>query len=211
MLSIEENRQAYHRLLAEKTLLNLAVRGIDGEYIEDKDTALQRILALIPHGSSVSKGGSATIDELRVIEALHNSGCQIIDPNSGKDGVEKDAIAHDAIAADVYLMSANAISATGEIVNIDVIGNRVSALCYGPKRILMVVGINKLTQDLPSAIQRAKGIASSMTVLAHNQRFEDFDGLDSAGEHAGNQMLVTTGSVISGRLHVIIVGEQLGY
>jgi len=209
-----ENRnalQSYYRLLAQKCLDTLKPQGIEGIYVENKASAVNAICEMVPEDATVSKGGSLTLAELGILDTLKEKGCHLIDPAAGKGGAEIDALAHEAIASDVYLMSANALAATGEIVNIDGIGNRAAALCYGPKKVIIIAGVNKLTEDLHAAIQRAQGIASATTVLSYGQEFDTFDQLLSAGKQAGKHMLITRGSVIPKRIYLIIVGESLGF
>ena len=210
MTTKEQALSIYYRLLAEKTLTALSARGIEGCYVEKRAEAMTRLVELIPEGASVSCGGSATLRELEVFKTLAVGNYRLMDPASAKSGAEADAIAHEGMNADVYLMSTDAIAATGELVNLDGIGNRVSALSYGPRKVIVVASANKISPDLPSAIQRVKTHAAPLAVLTYRTDFGSYETLSVAAEHAGNQLLITTGSVIPKRIQIIIVGEPLG-
>ena len=210
MATKEQALSIYYRLLAEKTLTALSARGIEGCYVEKRSEATAKLLELIPEGASVSCGGSATLRELEVFKTLAAGNYRLMDPSSVRGGAEADAIAHEGMNADVYLMSTNAVAATGELVNLDGIGNRISALSYGPRKVIVIASANKITLDLPSAIQRVKTYAAPLAVLTYQTDFSSYETLSVAAEHAGNQLLITTGSVIPKRIQAIIIREPLG-
>jgi hypothetical protein len=109
-------------------------------------------------------------------------------------------------------MSANAISATGELVNIDGIGNRVAALIYGPKNVIIIAGINKVEQNLDLAILRAKTKAASINVLRYSKsEISSFEELLNKAQGIGSQLVITTMSTFKDRIRVILVGECLGF
>lgn len=136
----------------------------------------------------------------------------ILDPNAGAGGIEKNKIAHLALNSDYFLMSTNAISATGELVNIDGIGNRVAALIYGPKNVIVVAGINKVEQSLELAILRAKTKAASLVLLRYNKSdISSFEELTNKSQNIGSQLVITTMSTFKDRIKVILVGECLGF
>lgn len=123
-----------------------------------------------------------------------------------------DKIAHQALNADYYLLSANAISITGEIVNLDGIGNRTSAFIYGPKTVIIVAGINKVEQNLETAILRAKTEVASLVVLRYcKSEITSYEELSEKANKAVCQEVITNGSVFKGRIKLVLVGENLGY
>lgn len=203
--------QCYYMLLSKKLILEFEKRGIEGYYCETKESALQKALGLIPKDASVSYGGSATLHEMGLIDALTNQGYHFLDPNSVKGANEMNQIAHQALGVDYFLMSTNAITEQGELVNADGIGNRVSALIFGPQNVVVIAGMNKVTLNLDAAVLRVKTYAARMALLKFSQNYPDFDALSEAAEGAVNQLVVTRKSVFKGRIKVILVGESLGY
>ncbi len=204
-------RECYNCLLSEKVIGELAKRNISGFYCETKSDALSKALELIPLGCTVSCGGSATLHEIGLHEALNAGAYHYLDPLAAKGGLEKERIAREALFADCYLMSANAISATGELVNIDGIGNRVAALCFGPKKVIVIAGMNKVEPNLDAAVCRAKNTAAPLTMLLWKQDYGSFDELTEKAEAAFSQIVVTGMSMKADRILVILVGESLGH
>jgi L-lactate utilization protein LutB len=205
-------RQRYNVLLAQKVVKELAPRDILGFYCETKEDAVKKVLELIPKKSVVSWGGSVTLTETGIIDLLKKGEYNVLDPRAGKGGAEMDKIAHEALNADFFLMSANAIAATGQLVNIDGIGNRASSLCFGPKNVIVVAGINKVVQNLDAALLRAKTEAAPLVVLAYDKgESASFEDLRDKAHNACCQIVITERSTFKDRIKVIIVGENLGY
>jgi len=107
-------------------------------------------------------------------------------------------------------MSSNSIAITGELVNIDGIGNRVAALCFGPKTVIIVAGLNKVAPNLDAAILRAKDYAAKMVASAYKQDYSSYEELSKAAEDGCSQLVITHKSMFKGRIKVILVGESLG-
>jgi L-lactate utilization protein LutB len=205
-------RQSYSALLAQKVIKELNKRNIQGFYCETKEEAFKKVLEIIPKSSVVSWGGSATLQEIGLIEALKNGEYTILDARVGKGAVEMNRIAHEALNADYYVMSANAISATGELVCMDGIGNRVAALSYGPKNVIVVAGMNKVEQTLDAAILRAKTEAAPLVVLHYDKsEISSFEELLNKAQGACSQLVITTMSTFKDRIKVVLVGESLGF
>ena len=203
--------ECYNALLAKKLLADFEHRGFEGYYCETKDDALKKILKIIPENAYVSYGGSATLYDIGIREALDNEKYHVLDPNAAIGGAEKDEIAHQALGAEYYLMSSNAITEQGELVNADGYGNRVSALIFGPKNVIVVAGMNKITPDLETAMLRVKKYASRMILLKFDKGYQEFDALDNDAEKAASQIVITSMSSVKGRIKVILVGESLGF
>jgi hypothetical protein len=205
-------KQSYNALLAQKVIKELKNRNIQGFYFETKEEALKKVLEIVPRNSLVSWGGSVTLREIGLLDALKNGRYNILDASDrSKGGAEMDKIAHQALNSDYYFLSANAISASGELVNIDGIGNRVAALIYGPKNVIVIAGINKVEQNLDLAINRAKTIAASLGVLGYNKNVSSFEELLNKAQGIGSHLVITTMSVFKERIKVILVGESLGF
>lgn len=142
---------------------NLKRNGFDIHFFQDTDEAKKFILDITIPYNSFGIGGSNTIRSLNIVEELKKQGKIIYD--HWQDGLSKEEDLKIRLAqgrCDCFLCSANAISASGEILNIDGVGNRVTAMTFGPKKVIIVAGINKITPDLESAIKRAKEIAGPL-------------------------------------------------
>ena len=201
-----------NRLLAEKTIKGLKSRNMEGYYAEDSAEALKIALSLIPEGSSVTMGGSMSAHEIGLVDALKQGSYCFLDRDQAED---KRAAMLAAYDADVFLSSANAMTEDGILVNIDGNSNRVSAIAQGPRKVIFIVGMNKVCSDLDGAMKRARNVAAPINA----QRF----GLNTPCSKTGScmdckssdticcQFLITRFSRHSGRIHVILVNDVLGF
>ena len=209
---MNENMQKRNELLAQKVIAGLASRNMTGYYAANREEALKKALSLIPAGSSVSMGGCMSAQEIGLVEAVRGGDYRFIDRHAFADRREALLACYDA---DVFLSSVNAMSEDGVLVNIDGNANRVSAIAHGPKKVVMIVGMNKVCPDVDSALKRARGVAAPINA----QRF----GLDTPCAKTGScmnckspdticcQFLVTRYSKHAGRIHVILVNDNLGF
>lgn len=210
----KEKRNA---LLAEKLVGNLKQRHYEAFFCPTAQEAVEKITGMIPEGSSVTWGGSMTIRDMGLTKALHNKeGLDIWDRDLAQSREEAQEIYRRAFYADYYLSSVNAMSEDGEIVNIDGNGNRVAAITFGPKRVILVVGINKVAQNLDAAISRARSLAAPVNMM----RFANLntpcknDGMChdcKSPDSICNYIQIMRNSHPVGRHIVVIVGEELGY
>lgn len=190
-------------------------RYFEAYYCSDRAAALEKILELIPQDHVVSWGGAATVDELGVKEALRQRGQAVIDRDTAKDVQERQQMLKQALTCDTFLMGSNAISADGQLVNIDGTGNRVAALCFGPTQVVVVAGMNKVAGDLDGAMRRAREVAAPMnaqrfplkTPCVANGLCGDCKGPDSICA----QIVTTRLCKPAGRIKVVLVGEDLGF
>ena len=204
--------QKRNKLLSEKVIKGLKMRNMDGYYAASREEALQIALSLIPEGASVTMGGCVSAAQIGLKQALIDGNYNFIDRDKEED---KRAAMLKAYDADVFLASANGMSEDGVIVNVDGNANRVSAIAQGPKKVLFIVGMNKVCPDVDSAMKRARGIAAPTNA----QRF----GLNTPCSKTGScadcmspdticcQILITRYSKHPGRIHVILVNDELGY
>ncbi len=202
---------AHNRLLASKVLVELAGRNINGSYAQTKEAALEAILDMVPVESTASFAGSQTLRDIGLREALRAHGCTLWDPDDGKTGAEKDEIAHRALAADVYFTSVNAIALTGELVTADGYGNRAASLIFGPRRVIIVVGVNKIVPTVETAIQRTRIYAAQRTVMLFKQDYPSYDELARVAETACSHLVITERSATKDRMSLVLVGERLGF
>ena len=199
-------------LLAQKVIKGLESRNMKGFYAHSKGEALQIALGLIPDGSSVTMGGSVSAREIGLVDTLKVGNYSFIDRDLAND---KRAAALAAYDVDVFLASCNAMTEDGILVNIDGNANRVSAIAYGPRKVIFIVGMNKVCKDVDSAMKRARNVAAPINA----QRF----GLDTPCSKTGScmdckspdticcQFLVTRYSRHADRIHVILVNDTLGF
>lgn len=195
---------------------NLQKKGFEAYYCPDKAAALAKALELIPETHVVSWGGSVSIDEIGLKAAVKERNA-VIDRDTAKDVAEKAELMRKALLCDTFIMGTNAMSAQGELVNIDGNGNRVAALCYGPKQVVVIVGYNKIMPNLEAAQERARGIAAPYNVTT---RFPNLKTPCAMYGTCGNcncedtvccQVVVTRRCRPAGRIKVIVVGEKLGF
>ena len=212
MNSIKEKRNL---LLGEALVKNLERRHFEAHYCATSAEAVALVSSLIADGSSVTWGGSMTIRDMGLTAALQERPLRIIDRDKATTPEEKQAAYQAAFGADVYLTSANAISEDGVVVNIDGNGNRVAAITWGPKRVIMVVGMNKVAQDVESALKRARSIAAPVNAA----RFDivtpcKVDGRChncNSPQCICNYVHLMRNSYPEHRHVVVLVGEDLGY
>ena len=208
------NKNTFHRneLLAETVIKGLESRNMTGHYAESREAALALALSLIGEGSSVTMGGCTSAIEIGLVDALKNGNYRFIDRDAYED---KRAAMLAAYDADVFLTSANAMSSDGVIVNIDGNGNRVAAITWGPKKVIFVVGLNKVAPTVEAALARARSTASPINA----QRFDiqtpcRTDGVChncNSPESICSYVHFLRNSRNKGRHVVVLVGEDLGY
>lgn len=201
--------------LAERMIKNLARRNMEAFYCPTAEEAVDKVLELIPAGSSVTWGGSMSIRDIGIPDALRARGCfDVLDRDLVEGDEAKVQMYVRAFTTDVYLSSANAISEDGIIVNIDGNGNRVAAITWGPKKVIFVIGINKVAQTVEAALARARSTASPINAA----RFDintpcQTDGVChncNSTESICNYVHFLRNSP-RGRHTVVLVGESLGY
>lgn len=202
--------ECYNQLLAQKLIEEFNKRNMEGYFCKTKADALNKLIELIPEKSVVSYGGSLTLKEIGVREAFHKGDYHFLDPNAVTGAAEMDKIAHEALGADYYLMSTNAIAMTGELVNADGYGNRVGALIFGPKHVVVVAGMNKVMPTLEDAIRRVKTEAARKCLTLFKQDYSSFDELCQVAQASIGQLVITSMTTVKGRITVILVDEILG-
>ena len=207
-------KELFYKKSGIKVCENLKKHFFDAYYVDTKEDALKKSLELISKQDSVSWGGTMTVDELRIKEALKEKDYKLIDRDTAQNPEERQKLMHDALSCGTFLMSSNAITEKGELFNIDGAANRVAALCYGPKNVLVIAGINKIVKDLDEAYSRVRHFAAPVNA----QRFCKTTPCSITGE-CGDcinqesicaQMVTTRICRPAGRIKVILVGENLG-
>ena len=201
--------------LAKTLIKNLKRRHIEGFYCPTTEEAVQKVSELIEDGSSVTWGGTMTVQDLGIPDYLRSRGTlEVLDRDLVETPEEKQAMYLRAFATDVYLTSANAISEDGVIVNIDGNGNRVAAITWGPKKVIFVIGLNKVAQNVEAALARARSTAAPTNAARFDiQTPCQADGVChncNSPQSICNYIHFLRNSP-KGRHVVVLVGEDLGY
>jgi hypothetical protein len=204
----------YNRLVCERIIKAFEPRGIEGYYAENSDKAVELVKGLIGEGASVSWGGSVSLEESGVLAAVKAGKYTLLDRSVCKSAEEIAEMYHKALNCDFFLMSTNAVTMDGQLVNMDGTGNRVAALIYGPKNVIVVAGVNKICPDVDAARQRIT-LASSINALRLGKK-TPCSVTGECGNCLGDgcicsQEVITRRSAVKGRIKVILVGEELGY
>lgn len=208
---MDANRAKRNALLADKIIKGLESRNMSGYYACSREEALAKALELIPEGSSVTMGGSMSVKEIGLSAALKAGNYNFVDRDAAED---KAAAALFAYSADVYLGSVNAITEDGILINIDGNSNRVSAYAYGPKKLVLIVGLNKAARDVDHGLKRARNEAAPINA----QRFGKAPCCRTGScmdckspDSICCQFLITRYEHHKGRVHVILVNDDLGF
>ena len=208
-------REKRNEVLGARVVKALESRNMEAYYVKTKEEALEKALELIPEGSTISWGGTMSAQEIGLTQALKDGEYVVYDRETVGTREEKEEIAHKALNCDFFLGSTNAISEDGVMVNIDGNANRVAAYAYGPKNVLLIVGMNKVVKTEADAMSRAKNEAAPINA----QRF----GIDTPCVKNGScfdckkpeciccQILITRFSKLPKRIKVILVNDELGF
>ena len=225
---MEPNLEKVINLRIKRTMENLEKNGMTALFAPDKASALALLKSLLVPGQSIGVGGSVTLKQIGAMDLIRGPEYRFFDRyEEGLSPEERDAVKKDALTADTFLASTNALTETGMLYNIDGTGNRLSAFIYGPAKLIVVAGYNKIVPTLEDAIVRVKTVSAPANAIRL--------GLDTycakhghcinMGLDRNNMMFPATGACTSklcnsavilgrqrpGRTTVIIVGEELGY
>lgn len=206
-----ENMKKRNEQLAKTVIKGLESRNMTGYYAKDKEDALKQALELIPKKSTIAMGGCMSAKDIGLIDSLKEGDYNYID----RSKLDARAGLMAAYDADIFLSSANAITDDGILVNIDGNSNRVSCIAQGPRKVIFIVGINKVCPDLDSAMKRARNVAAP----ANAQRFDIKTPCKTTGkcfdckspDTICCQFLITRYSRHTDRIHVILVNDEIGY
>ena len=190
-------------------------RFFEAWYFSDTAEAVEKIFSLIPKTDTVSWGGSLTMAALDLTNLVVDKGYKVIDRDKAASPAERTELMRQALLCDTFLTGTNAITEDGQLVNVDGNGNRVAAMTFGPKQVIVVAGMNKVRKDLKTAYARARTIAAP----ANSQRFpnaktpcnetgscSDCCSPDSICSFIVNTRLCKP----KGRIKVILIGKDLG-
>ena len=229
---IDQEKKWFYEERAKVVVGNLQKRNINAQYVPDRQEALRITLAMIPQGAMVSYGDSVSLVQIGIIDALKKQAqFKFIDPlartGDGRFVLEREeryTVLRKVLLSDVFLMGTNAVTVDGKLVNIDGVGNRVAALTFGPKKVILIAGINKIVKDVNEALERIHGITAPLNAMRHYLRhhMQEFGDLpcvrtgrciDCSQEwRICNHIVITEGvyPTVKGRINVVLVGEELG-
>lgn len=213
---MDANKKAIIEKKIEKTLKNLERNKMQAFYVENKEQAVNKVKELIPEGAVVTCGGSMTLFETGIIEHLRSGRYNFLDRY--KPGLTPEQIREiyiRAFSSDVYMCSTNAVTENGELYNVDGNSNRVAAMVYGPKSVIVVAGYNKIVKDIDEAVERVKRIAApaNATRLSHKTPCVNTGQCENCrtDDRICCNYVVMAQQRHKDRVKVIIVGEELGY
>lgn len=208
-------KQTFYENQAKSIIHKLEARKMEGYYCPDKESAKAKVLELVgPNKKVVTYGGSMSLDEIGVKESVEEAGHDLLRREKYVTPEEKRECFAKQTLADVFMMSTNAITLDGELVNIDGSGNRVACLSFGPNEVIVVAGMNKVVSNVEEGIARSRNFAAPPNTVRL--------GCDTPCAKIGQcgnclndticcQIVVTRASRVPGRIKVILVGEELGY
>ena len=208
-------KQTFYENQAKSIIHKLEARKMEGYYCPDKESAKAKVLELIgPNKKVVTYGGSVSLDEVGLKEAVEETGHDLLRREKYVTPDEKRECFAKQTLADVFMMSTNAITLDGELVNIDGSGNRVACLSFGPNEVIVVAGMNKVVSNVEEGIARSRNFAAPPNTVRL--------GCDTPCAKIGQcgnclndticcQIVVTRASRVPGRIKVVLVGEELGY
>ena len=206
--------KAYFEKRGQILVKNLRNRHFDAWYCDTKEDALSKVLELIPEGAKIGWGGVLSAQQIGLFEALRAGNYDLLDRDRCETAQEREQMMKDALFSDVFLTGANGLSLDGQMVNIDGTGNRVGAIIYGPKKVIVIAGMNKVCDTLEEAVKRAREVAGPLNMM----RFMKDTPCAATGKCGDckaegcicNQIVITRHCRPVGRIQFVLVGEQLG-
>jgi L-lactate utilization protein LutB len=200
----------------------LAANNVPVVYAEDRAKAVATVLPMIPDGSVVGFGDSMTVRQIGLLDAIESGNYTSLNPWKPQISTEESVrLKKRALTSDVFVTGTNAVTLDGKIVNVDGLGNRVAAMLFGPDKVILVVGVNKIVADLQQALDRIKTTAAPLNCKRH----KDFDPMPPCGVtgtccDCAAPWRICNKTVIIERQYdnakykpvitVVIVGEELG-
>jgi hypothetical protein len=232
LLSTKEETQWFYEQRAAVAIKNLTRKNINAQYIPNRQEALPIIMGMIPPGVVVARGDSLSCDQVGVLRELKKRNQNaILDPfetdSEGyftADAATRQRLQKEAFLADIFITGTNAITMDGKLVNIDGKGNRVAAMIFGPDKVIVVVGGNKIVKDEAEALMRVRQYAAPLNAKRHALKHHQDGFIDlpcvksgscvdcSHGYRICHYTVIIGGAMDwqKGRINVVIIGEALG-
>lgn len=212
---LQKAREELQQVLVQEVLQSLVKNRFEALYVSSREEAREKILAMIPTGASVGYGGSLTLDELGIKDVLKKGNYQFIDRGRSETSAEElFKLRRESLLSDVFLCSTNALTKDGKLVNIDGIGNRLAALTFGPKKVIVVAGLNKVVDDVEEGLKRIRNSVAPLHARRRGWKVPCANtgycmDCRSADRICGT-IAITEFQREKGRLTVMLVGESLG-
>jgi L-lactate utilization protein LutB len=215
-ISMKEFKECHNDILGAKTVAALIKNNFTATYVKTREEAVRQITDLIPVEATVGVGGSWTIQEIGLDATLKARGNTMFNHNSpGLSPAEASDFRHKQLACDVFITSTNALTLEGELVNVDGVGNRVAAMMFGPKKVIIIAGVNKIIRDISEAQNRIELYAAPI----NNTRLNRPNPCVKTGECMdcqGPTRICNITTILHKRpgttdIHIFIVGEELGF
>jgi len=230
-VDLSQETGLFYKVRAGLIIKNLERRNMNGQYVQNREEALITVLDMISPGAVVGRGDSVTLFELGIIPAIIKRGQnRLINPFEKDDKgffpetERRRELQREALLSDIFLTSTNAITLDGKLVNIDGAGNRVGAMVFGPRKVIVVAGMNKVVKNVEEGLDRIHNICTPMTAIRHRLKHgtEGCDEVPCAKTgkcpdchhalRACSYTVIIEGAMASekGRINVVLVGEQMG-
>ncbi|MFC2008205.1 lactate utilization protein [Chloroflexota bacterium] len=229
---VSQEKKWLYELRARAVINSLQKKNMNGQYVSTREEALPTVMEMIPPGAIVARGDSVAYDQVGVIpELIKRNQNSIIDPFQRDDEgffitapEERERLHRETFFADIFLTGTNAITLDGKLVNIDGLGNRVSAMIFGPKKVIAVAGVNKIVKDVNEALERIHEVAAPMNAKRHYLKHQRPEFGDLPCVRTGSCVdcnhdwricrytVIIEGALVrdKGRINVVLVGEELG-
>ena len=209
-------KNTYMETLANTIIKNMKERQIEACYCKTKEEAVKKAESYLTKGATVSFGGSVTLNECGMMDALKsNPDITLLDRSLAKTQEEREEILHKALSCDFYFMSSNAVTTDGKLVNTDGTGNRTAALIYGPKNVIILAGMNKVVKDEAAGIARIHEKAAPPNCIRLERKtpcaITGVCGDCQSPDCICCETVITRRSSVPNRIKVILIGEELGY
>lgn len=228
---ISQEKAFYYQQRSRKVIENLQKRKMSGQYFPNRREALSNVMNMIPPGTVVARGDSISVEEIGLISELQKRNQNaLIDPfrtdanGAWPDEQERQKMMRETFFADIFITGTNAITLDGRLVNIDGHGNRVAAMIFGPAKVILVVGANKIVKDMEEALERIHQFTAPVNATRHALKHRSANLAELPCVKTGgcidcrhdwricNYTVIIDGAMPShkGRINVVLVGEELG-
>ncbi|MGE5628942.1 MAG: lactate utilization protein [Solirubrobacterales bacterium] len=213
---MDNNLKTVIDMRIKRTMDNLIKNNMDAFYAEDESKVLEKVKELLNDGDTVSVGGSMSLFETGVIDYLRCGKYNFLDRyENGLDAEGLKAVFRKSFFADAYFTSSNAVTENGELYNVDGLGNRTAAMIYGPDKVIVIVGVNKIVSDSEAAIERNRNCAAPANAIRLDRNTPcakvGYCMDCSSAERICNSYVLIGRQAVKGRIKVIIVGKDYGY
>lgn len=212
---MEKFKRQHREVLAHALVEALEKRNFEAHYMGSPEEAKDFVLSLIPKGATVGVGGSATLNQTGIMDSLKEIDCNFIDRFNPPEGKTVSDMLKAGLTADVFLTSTNAVTRDGQLVNIDGTGNRVGAMLYGPGKTIVVLGTNKITENVDDALKRIRTVAAPINAMRLNRNtpcVKTGRCMDcSSPDKICNMTTIQTGCRNKGDIVVVVIPEELGF